>query len=881
MPEPVEWWTYNPEFEWPVTDPDRLAVEDVYSDGMISDAVEVAAKVEAFWAWYMVWGHPQGPALDLTLSEHRTWLDGDAVGQLMFAHHRFWQQRLPTWQDVWNREFATAREQQRNKLIYLDALGELNGGVGAPTLLYNPSDETSVWRYWGPIVRPVPNPTAPRRAGELLPDDISGACGRDSASPDDILATPSWECVHLGPAEETALGEWDLSWYYDIPPAHAAWYVWTADRLDRYDPDRHGAPTSNTTVAGGRLTYLPTTVADGAVYTDIVEALKPYRPEGFPDNPDAYRQMWRHDVGDNSSWHKEMGQLVPLVPATELVAWLEANGYDPQEMFAQGWPNPDEERLIRNTWGKDWDRSNPADHRNRLSVGWLEQGVEIGDRGNLAADIEAAIHISAWMDWAYRSRLSYSPFPNDLLTQWWHPSVLAPGLTYGSSPQEMAEAAFGHRDDGWATKGGIRHGLYHQALATGYHPDARTGRLTHPALSPELAVWKEWAAAGEAERWLGFQAADGDLGPAPGDTWIPWYPESLAPLEDRYLLPEHAVGHWETVVDWWPDGGLETPVHEAGPNGTWYHAFTVAGPYVTEAGGHMFETCLWATGGLFAAWSLPHPELEDASQNVTWIVRGIADRSGRIVKLAEPINRPCIDWVNRWQHEGQIPLGHNRFDTFASFMEWLRSPIGYEWDDLGLGWEHDPATGLWATDWGFQLSVPSELFGDGVLSVHEWLWINISATAAGNEGRRDGVLELSYEDWQQWETDDIETTRAERESDLPLRHHRATGTSAEWKTTRQEWAEALADAFNEVSGGAGLGTPARYGEWLLGGPAPTPKSSCGPPTGSSADTASPVVCTGCTTREPAPQTWTSGRCQNPTGTDGLPAAKPERCAPGC
>ena len=106
----------------------------------------------------------------------------------------------------------------------------------------------------------------------------------------------------------------------------------------------------------------------------------------------------------------------------------------------------------------------------------------------------------------------------------------------------------------------------------------------------------------------------------------------------------------------------------------------------------MFETCLWATGGLFAAWSLPHPELEDASQNVTWIVRGIADRSGRVVKLAEPVNRPCIDWVNRWQHEGQIPRsGHRQpIAAFESYLEWLRSPIGYEWDDMGLGWELRP-----------------------------------------------------------------------------------------------------------------------------------------------------------------------------------------------
>ena len=693
-PEPDEWWTYNadPDLEWRDIDLDRLVTDasyQLYVLPKIDEAAEVAQRVKGFWSWYMTLGHPQGDALDLS---DRPELAGDAVGQLMFIHHRFWQQRLPVWRDVWNREFEKARDQQRNKLIYLDALGELNhvrmATVGPTRVLLNPGDETSVWRYWGPIVRPVPHPTAPRRSGErILPDDLRGSCGPHSG---DRLALLEWECVHLGPAAGTALGDWDVGWYYDIPHEHAAWYVsthewaiWVGDVWQgrtvgpepagpvRYDPDVHGIPTSGRAVGdpvggdGGWLMYQPDTVADGAGMADIVEAWKPYRPEGFPDDPDAYQQMWRYDVG-GGWWHKEMGQLVLLVPADELVAWLEANGYDPQQMFARGWPSPEEERLIRNTWGKDWDRDNPADWRNRLAdgVGWLEQGVEIGDSGNLAADIEAAIHISAWMDWAYRSRLRDDQFPSSDLTAWWDRSAWAPGAT---TVQDLWDAMFAHRPDGWATTAGVWQGLYHQALADGYHPDAVTGRLTHPALAPELAVWKEWAAAGEAEKWLGFQAADGDLGPAPGDTWIPWYPEGMVPLENHYLLPEHGVAHWETGVDWWPDGGLETPVHQP----DWYHAFTVAGPYVAEAGGHMFETCLWATGGLFAAWSLPHPELEDASPNVTWIVRGIADRGGRIVKLAEPLNRPCIERVAE-------PLYGGRVLPYEDWQQWKTDSI----DDL-------------------------------------------------------------------------------------------------------------------------------------------------------------------------------------------------------
>ena len=816
--EPDEWWAYDPELEWPVTDRDRLATDDVYPDGMIPAAVNVAKQVEAFWAWYMTWGHPQGAALDLTLPEHGEWLGGDAVGQLMYIHHRFWQQRLPAWEEVWNREFDQAREQQRNKLIYLDSLGDLaHWGEGWPTLVYNPADETTVWRYWGPIIRPAPDPTAPRRSGTpILPDDLGGACGPESASPESILLIVSWDCVHLGPAEETALGDWDASSWYDIPHEHAAWYVYTTDVVVRYDPDVHGAPTSRFGVADGWLMYLPATVPDGAGLADIVEAWKPWRPEGFPHDPDAFQQMWRHDVGGNSFWHKEMGQLVLLVPVDELVAWLETNGHDPQGMFAAGWPNPDEERLIRNTWAKDWDRDNPDDWRNKFAdaVGWLEQGVEIGDGGNLAADIEAAIHISAWLDWAYRARLSPSPFPSDQRTRGWSPSVWAPGGVGTGSVAELADAVFGHRPDGWATSNGAWAGLYHQALADGYGVGAETGRLTHPALNPELAVWQEWAAAGEAEKWLGFQAAGGDLGPAPGDTWIPWYPETLVPLEDHYVLPEGAVGHWETVVDWWPDGGLEPPVHQP----DWYHAFTVAGPYVADTGGHLFETCLWATGGLFAAWSLPHPELEDASQNVTWVVRGIADRDGRVVTLAEPVNRPCINAVNRWQHEGNIPRAVGGRASFEQHLEYLRTPIREPVMNHG----YDRATGVWTTADGYRVAVPSRLLADGHISNHELDWIEAVAAAASGPDGPGNVLEPSYGDWQQWETDALAAARIDYgEGGLPLRHHRLW--PSEWETIRREEAEYAADAFNQHVRGAELDTPARYGDWLTGAPRSWPE----------------------------------------------------------
>ena len=58
--EPDEWWTYNPELEWPVTDRDRLATENVYPHTMVSASADVANLVDQFWSWYMGWGHQTG-----------------------------------------------------------------------------------------------------------------------------------------------------------------------------------------------------------------------------------------------------------------------------------------------------------------------------------------------------------------------------------------------------------------------------------------------------------------------------------------------------------------------------------------------------------------------------------------------------------------------------------------------------------------------------------------------------------------------------------------------------------------------------------------------------------------------------------------------------
>ena len=63
------------------------------------------------------------------------------------------------------------------------------------------------------------------------------------------------------------------------------------------------------------------------------------------------------------------------------------------------------------------------------------------------------------------------------------------------------------------------------------------------------------------------------------------------------------------------------PVHDPAQAGV---AGTIA-PQNPDTGNYYFEVCLWASGGLFGPWSLPHPEMPDASANTTWWITGLAD----------------------------------------------------------------------------------------------------------------------------------------------------------------------------------------------------------------------------------------------------------------
>ena len=113
---------------------------------------------------------------------------------------------------------------------------------------------------------------------------------------------------------------------------------------------------------------------------------------------------------------------------------------------------------------------------------------------------------------------------------------------------------------------------------------------------------------------------------------------------------------------------------------------------------------------------------------------------------------------------------------------------------------------------GYRVRVPSQL-REGGISEHEAEWIESVATTAANDGTAaDVVLEPSYQEWQQWETDAIETARVDyRERDLPLSHHRLVLSG--WEQERQVRAESAAVASVP---GAEMELPARYADWLLG-----------------------------------------------------------------
>ena len=169
-------------------------------------------------------------------------------------------------------------------------------------------------------------------------------------------------------------------------------------------------------------------------------------------------------------------------------------------------------------------------------------------------------------------------------------------------------------------------------------PDNVTPLYQVPELDPELAVWQEWARSVDLEALLGPEAAGGKMGPEPGEMWYQWHPESL----DVSVLIHDEFTPFRDMDFWWPQR-LEVPVHSP-------EQFAVGGtiaPQNPDTGNYYFEVCLWASGGLFGPWSLPHPELPTASANTSWWFTGWADPDGTMLEISEPTNRPCTTAVAR------------------------------------------------------------------------------------------------------------------------------------------------------------------------------------------------------------------------------------------
>ena len=232
--------------------------------------------------------------------------------------------------------------------------------------------------------------------------------------------------------------------------------------------------------------------------------------------------------------------------------------------------------------------------------------------------------------------------------------------------------------------------------------------ISPPGLDPELEIWKAWAASVDLEAALGPQAAGGKMGPADGEIWYQWHPEGfdMSPL----------YGSWDISAipdDWWPER-LVVPIHDPAQSDV---GGTIA-PGDPETGNHYFEICLWASGGLFGPWSLPHPNLPEASANTTWWFTGTADTSGTILEISQPQNRPCLSRLRRrtveenWQRKWEDQLVGGRYDVLGpqtlsgtpdyqqAYIEllerhglgswmWRQHPDG----DPSLGWEPSPDSG--------------------------------------------------------------------------------------------------------------------------------------------------------------------------------------------
>ncbi len=694
--------TISPTRHWPALHNGNLIGPQPALDAMageIADALAVWDQVTAFWGWYLLEGH--GLAADFN-AHTQPRLSATAADQLNYLHHRFWQQRLPAWEQVWADAWEQARHVQRNQWFLTNQA------------IWNAPDSPYPYRYWGPIIWTSvenldDNEYKHRRPPSTRPEECDGGSGDDATE----AALSAWIEETEAFLDKLAAGEVSTEEYRawletpDRPPAGPCDLrrVGTGSYANAdWDIDAADAGLILTVPVPELVRWLQDNGYDPA------EVFGGWPDPNKPEEARILRAAWDGFNYNENDYHTSDGTRAtrhdPFSDAgSELVGG--SGNVNPSGLYT-----PDD--TDRPAAAADPDQWYQADYRPQASgalraglpTDWMRPDIGPGDTGNLEGDIEAMIRLSATNNW----------YLTQTHTGW------SQSLTYLTADEIawLASATDAEVEAQSVDPSAPYFTAIHVARAYGEGRDYLTFdqvAWTHPGLDPDLPVWQHWAESGEAEKWLGPSARDGRLAADPGEYWIGWWNESLdhngdlaAQLgahQDGRILDMNSAG--DTFPKLRPPPYAEQSPLYSFPDITALthhpdlsHIMGSITPSQRTAAGRVwhFEVCLWTGGGFWSAWSTTHPQLEEASINTTWIIRGTVDVTGRILELAEPVNQPC--WGNtdgfplrawydaaepeRWWHHSLAY--HERSDgtTMKPY-----SPDMVEYDDPdGDGWYAEP-----------------------------------------------------------------------------------------------------------------------------------------------------------------------------------------------
>ena len=387
------------------------------------------------------------------------------------------------------------------------------------------------------------------------------------------------------------------------------------------------------------------------VWDEVEEFWRWYLAEGHPQ-AQAFDASSRRELSDVAAeqlgWvhHRFWSETLPRWDRVWYDAWAAEREQQREWLMIAYYPmvynNP-----AHGGYQRYWGPTRPGD-----------DGSEGGDKLLPLMDLDV---LEAW--------LAERGYSTDLLADW--------GLTTHTG-LEYTE------DGGWqftlerVVRDSVTYEAYRSELMPDEVPDWLADVAPNPHLDPDAAIWREWVNSVDIESILGPQAAGGKLGPEPGEYWYQWHPEGfdVSPLADGGIF----IDIFSIMPDWWPER-LEVPVHDPalfGLGGT-------ISPISPDTGLYYFEVCLWASGGLFGPWSLPHPDLPLASANTTWWIPGWVNAAGIIVEIGEPVNRPCSTRIPRTYFNQYWVRGWERATGFVDPVF-----IPQDWETLNIG---NPQTG--------------------------------------------------------------------------------------------------------------------------------------------------------------------------------------------